>query len=243
MDTIKLIIKNTTAKQKVLFLSVIIIFVAAIIVVSILLSNNNNPAKIKIINFSEYSSAPQKYKQAIENATTTTLELSYPKLEKIYDAEIRKDSYKDKVDDETHRVNFLLDIPELEQSYVVNFTWTNAKSSYNNDTSAEITCPRIEDMIYENSTCRSSENPIDDISKYLPHVNMTESGAAVRINIATFLEGTEHPGERYLSVLIRSCKDEGKFLDGQNYVIDWIKSLDFKPEDFYYNFTPVCGQI
>lgn len=237
--------QNTTTIQKFIIALIPIAILIIVIIAIISLTSQKDTGIVQITNFSEYSTAPTEYKTAIENGILATLNNNFTVSLDVKEipSTIRQNTYNEDTTDNITTADFIVDIPSFEQSYKIEFSYSQTqKVSQSNDPhdyTVSITCPQYTDLIYD-QPCRASANIIDDLSIYLPY---THSGSApYRLRIATYNSGSEYAGQKYLSAIIYSCNDEQLFQTGKNEIVNWLNIRRFSTSDFPIEYTQACSQ-
>lgn len=228
------LLASLSRKQKFLFfgaIAVIIIVIAAVFVVSFSKygkEREENASHINITNFEEVANGvPEFYKVETESQIWTML-TDYNDVARNTkaDAEIRNGSYTD-VD---RRVDFIVDIPSLEHSFQVSFTYSDV-SGIPDEYDIIVNCPGVKDRIYDNG-CYSYESVAGTLGNLLP-TTIGEGYATIYLSIS---DDDVSPS---LNVDFNSCAESN--LDNvESAVNEWLESLGFDSGDIKLVYNPWC---
>jgi len=142
---------------------IVIIFIALIAGATMWLSRPVNPygSGITIANYDQYvKDFPADRRQAVDAQLLTMARYNTPKDAKAPTggtATIRDKSATDQYNATTnlHTGSFIVDIPALKQSYVVQYEWSLDPSNPNySGYPLAIHCPTTNDVIYSDTTCK-----------------------------------------------------------------------------------------
>lgn len=246
-STLQNLWQNTSLLQKIIILIIpfIIVMIIVVTIISFIFNQKDNNI-IQITNFSEYSTAPTEYKKSIENDLLSTLRNNNTISLDTTDipATIRQDSYSESTYDNVTTADFIVDIPSYEQSYHIEFSYSQtqkvSQSNEPNDYTVNITCPSYTELIY-NKPCLASTNIIDDLAIYLPYSN-SNTTVPYTLKIATYNSGSSYAGQKYLSAIIYSCNNEQLLQKGKEEIADWITIRKYNISDFPIEYTQACSQ-
>lgn len=212
----------------------------------------------KIDNFSQFNKTMPKSKQAqifaalYQNIALNLTESSTPPPKN--GAFIRNDTYNDNYDrtKEFHYGSFIVDLPNLKQSYLIQYEWSNdPKNPSMSDTQTLITCPEKTSVIYPDFHCvdqftNSALNPYDIIIRYLPYVETDQS--ILKVNGSNTVYSVEFNTylnqEPYLMVKMNSCGNPQNIQIIKDSFTSWLKSHHVKIDDLSIEYRDFCpGEI
>lgn len=265
MDTnpLKNFWQNTTPREKLGFALLPAILLVIIIISLIFLFtqpkaiDETDSHHINITNF-DLTGAAKDYQTAMQTKLWATLQYSAVPADTVVDAAIREDSYFKTASGDYTKTEFLIDIPDLQQTFEVTFNWPTASkgidASKDIDYEIYLACPNYTDAIYEGSICRISNDPYDSISQYLPYSGYINNRTEIYIEkqqYASTAEGettndgieitpSATDGMDFLWVTINTCNDSGLLEAGKNFMQNWLRTRLVNPEDFLIEYSEIC---
>ena len=244
--------QNTTTIQKIILFTIPIFFLVIIILSLVFLINPpinydqellDSAKHITIDNFDEIApNMPEFYKLATRGAIWINLRDFNSTPEDTYaSAQIRTDSYKveNNTGDGINTSSFIVDIPSLEQSFSISFSWlTNTKIP--TEWLINIYCPHYTDVIYPNTICKISNTQLDNLPEYLP-TNLDDN---VHLSLQKYNQYGAHPNQSYLSVDITTCDFTETYYNSiKEFVNSWLRERFIDPNGFLIEYNPYCNQV
>lgn len=113
--------------------------------------------------------------------------------------------------------SFFVDIDSIRQTYSASISWYNQSS--NADDTINLTCPKISDSKYPESTCQTFDSNNNDVNLWLPYELTLDTGEKVIVKDTTI----ERNGKT-LQIYLYSCDDLNPPLeDTEGIVKTWVK--------------------
>lgn len=228
----------------------ILFVVLLIITLSIIFRRNPYGNEIKIDNFATYyADAPEDTRDIIFNNLYTIVKDNSPENTelpksgaKIRDGEAQNDFYEDL---DLHYGNFIVDLESVQQSYRVQFEWSEKSKNKNlSGYSVLLTCVDADLAIYKDFVCHDSlsgnEDPSNTLAKDFPL--MLELPITIDYYIGgygrqVYYEITNQiNGEEY-TVVITDYTGGNK-----SAALDKIRSLGFDPDDYTIEYRDYSAQ-
>jgi len=139
----------------------------------------------------------------------------------IDDIVIREGTYQEtENEDGSVRVNFIVDIDSLKQTYTISTGWSKDKSAVYE---VVVDCPPQSMMKYSETICHGSYNNTYSLDLYLPYtVDSTYEDAAPNV----YIEGNEI--DKTILVMVSAC-DAEKY---KKMAMDYLKSTPIKLSEY-----------
>ena len=150
------------------------------------------------------------------------------------DVVIREGTYKEVESEDGVKVEFIVDIDSLKQSYIVRTGWTNDKSVIYE---VIVDCPPQSKMKYSDTVCYGAYNDTYSLDLYLPHMVYPE-GHRVGDNMAPDYMITGDESAKTLDIMVSKCNVEGFKKDAWDYLntipidfSDWTVNYEINSTD------------
>ena len=226
-----------------------LLLVALIILQSIRFDSDDLP-RLKIKNWGELSSyVPEAYRKRVEEALYGQVDENLANNVPSSGAEIRVESQRAmEVDDGLMVGNFIVDIPKIEQSYIVQYFYSDGSetlnSKFNNGEEFEVSASvavycvtNQEDIIYPDFICKDGHGAIDSdrlvdafyLRYLLPHT------IALDNNEEAVLEMEYNSGVPRLKITVNGCENKKNVEEVEREARNWITDSGFNADNFTYN--------
>lgn len=245
-------IRNPIIKKAAIILGEIIFLSVAISIFNILSSYQAIP---KVYVSGIPSEMPGNYKNSIYEALARSVIQNTDNMAQIQNniASVREDTISIRYSEDLKRYDgsFIVDLSELQQSYLVRVFWSKT-NDIANDEPISVQCPQKEDIIYEEFHCENSninklvnalptkipvqEPLLDEIRQNYPEPDIDPSLVFISLNKSSMYSNKN----KSLDYSVVACDDEEIISGSRNIVKDWIISSGFDPDDYKLNFVDGC---
>lgn len=160
-------------------------------------------------------------------------------------AKVRNDTVTLTSDDPIFYGNFVVDIPSVEQSYLVYYKWSTIKNDPNvSPEFVTITCLHdASQIIYPEFRCvdnytynaNTASDPYAYLYSSLPYYGTISTGEEFRVAIQSYAEAGN-----YLSVSIDSCGNKKKLAEAEELTNAWIETFNINPENVTIHLRDLC---
>ena len=227
----------------------VLLLIVLIIVPNIRFDSDDLP-RLKIKNWGELSSQmPEAYRERVEEVLYGQVDENLANDVPSSGAEIRVETQRAmEVDDGLMIGNFIVDIPKIEQSYIIQYFYSDGSemlnSKFNNGEEFEVSASVViycvtnqEDIIYPNFICKDSRGAIDSdrlvdvfyLRYLLPHtIALDNNGEAV-------LEMEYNSGVPRLKITVNGCENKKNIEEVEREARNWITDSGFNADNFTYN--------
>lgn len=229
---------NSFNKKNIIILSIILI---VIIIISVIYTVKQNSSQVVIGNYDKFiKSLPQDRKLAINSTLSNIIKSSSSDIKiSTSSATIREKSYTEVYNksEKTYSSTFIVDIPDIKQSYKVLFIWSKDSSVVLKGDDLIFSCLTKEQLIYGNFNCskilNTPELNSDPILQFLPYSTFNYtitvgpiSNAKMGLNINIYL---------YLSDT-RDGNGDKAIDQYKNEAINWIKLKNLNIDNYSINY-------
>ncbi len=247
-----------TIKNGAIALFCIIVIILIVITLQQIFHKNPYGEEIKINNFTEYyPQVPRDRRDAVFSslhdmiASNSKPDAIIPKSGAIIRENTAQSNYNE--DLQNYYGSFIVDIAEIQQSYNVQFAWTEDRKAVLYGDSMLITCVHGDKVIYNNFVCTDAvieqENETNDILERFPIMKVLPIdieyyadgyGAYTHYTISSDFGYNEDKSKQTFSVLITDYT-------GGNYddAIQRITNLGYNPKDYniiYQDYSEETGR-
>lgn len=184
---------------------------------------------INITNFSEVAKDIPEFYQVETEASIWNMLNSYNDIadDVRADAIIREGSFSD----EKRWVSFLVDIPSLEHSFRVEFSWVET-SKIPEEFDVSVTCPNLDERIYKTS-CYTSFSAVDTIDTFLPET-ITSGNLEIMLSWEGDISGS------YMNADFIDCSNNVDEASVKRAVEGWIDKFGFGSENIEVRYNSWC---
>lgn len=209
---------------------IIILIAIAFLVLIIGLIIHHFRTHLSIANFSEVESSMSSADRArIEDRLFGIIAMAGldPNAD---DIKIREGSYEEETSGGVTTGTFIVDIDSLRQTYVITAEWSSDKDVIHTD-DVYIMCPKLDQIIYEGSTCEALESSSSDLAYYLPYFLTMEDGTDIQVS-ANYRD----PNNPYIEVLVQTaCGDKELAERAKEYTINWVRdTVHIDPDNYTF---------
>ena len=233
MSLIKNFLQNATPKAKALLLGGLLLFLAIIIisVINLVLTRRSEPIHVDISNFSESFDnldLPETYQLQAQRLIwpylkdVDSVNQSDPIPATIREGSIKKNDY--------NQYSFIVDVEPLRYSFKITFFWNPENQPYL-EPGYTIECPSSDEIIYPDTPCPVG-TAVDQIENYLP-ATIDFNDTSIEAKLINSMKGY------YILAKVDTC-DEDVQAAGNIFFRNWIKQLNFDPNDFTIVIARTC---
>ena len=233
----------------IVFIAIVIIVVVISLIVNRIIDSHDQ--KITVTNLGSYAGdlptdiREDIYANVFLAAQSNSPDLSDESLSSA-SATIRDNTFTSAYasSEQIYSGSFIVDIPNLEQSYKVYYGWTKDSEKANQyfyNGNVVISCLTPDQYVYQFSPCISpgedkNSAPLAYLENILPFTGSTDSGVAISVGQISYTTG----GDPFLRVNINSCGNPSSLEAGLETFKQYIKDHQLNPDDYTFVTRDLC---
>lgn len=241
---------NHNIRKKIVVLFIIFWVILALVLIIFTIYNNSANKYgdyVEISNISNYIKYKPQDKNTMDFIKHNLLETirlntqNKTQPNSVKDIIVRDNSFQQNYDQtiDIYTVKFIVDIPSLSQSYLVNYQWSNKEDNIHiNENGTMVVCLPPQQLIYKEFNCKDSfsiqKGNVDPMVEFLPYSTFNYTVTAtmkdndkVDLDVNMILYSSD----------TRDGNRDNAIAKYKTEIIDWIKSIKLNPDDYLINYS------